>query len=478
METESERLAGPFAAANILASPTSFTFILLLIVVFVIVRVALQRRRERALRLIVSPARLMGMSERAFDCMHHMGAFVIVQVVRVQGAFAVDSILVALRLLQVKHALLRVHARDASGIFDSERTTEIPLRVVVDDSIDAWKREVLVELHDPIPYGRSPLMRATIIREAGRASSTILLTSNHAIYDGASAVTIVRDLMTFISEVESGNAPNVTEGACVGPLDSALPESSRGPRPSERPPKLLPIDREEKTEQRRSAVLYAEIPASVVSELGVRCRTEQTTVHGALSAAALCSARSVFGKEQEMSLASNVSVRGALVPAMSGDEVGCFISAVTTTHAVRADTPFWNLAREIREAIGQSIDRGDHLRLLTRQFGVIEAFLLRTLVPRVHSGRLSAINVSNSGRFDIPIDYGTIRLSATYAMASQHVIGSGMQIAVMTIGQTTFAAFTYAEPTLSREHAEKFVDRFMRGVARASQPGEFTFGAD
>ena len=70
---------------------------------------------------------------------------------------------------------------------------------------------------------------------------------------------------------------------------------------------------------------------------------------------------------------------------------------------------------------------------------------------------------------DIPLSYGPRKIRELYAIASQHVIGSTMQIALWSLGGANFVAFTYVEPLLSHAHALQVVSAFDRFVARAGR---------
>jgi hypothetical protein len=184
--------------------------------------------------------------------------------------------------------------------------------------------------------------------------------------------------------------------------------------------------------------------------------------------------RAVTDADRPLSLQSQVSVRSALVPPVSNDTVGCFISGVTTIHVAAQATPFWDLARGIRGSVRAALDRGDHLTVLKGSFGGLHAFGMRHLVPKLNSGRFMAINVSNSGKLDVPLVYGPRRIREFYALASQHVIGSTIQLAVWSVDGTMFVAFTSVEPLLSRQHALQVVGAFERLVVRAGASGDFS----
>jgi hypothetical protein len=443
----------------------------LALVAFVVVRAKARRAKIAALK---PPGRAMGMFEHAFDCMHHMGALVILQIVRIDGALGESTLRRALDAVQLMHPLLGVHVTGPGGIFEAEGTEPIPLRVVVRDGTERWRSEALAELHRPIPYGTHPLMRAVWL--GGEDEGELLLVSNHAILDGYSMAFLVRDLLELCVTIDAGKPVEIAppSSRIVPAVDQCLPERAHGPKPKGGPLTLIPTDATAPSAERHSRVEYLVVPAEAVRRLLDRSREESTTVNGAMCAAGLLALRSVIDTDRELSLQTQVSVRGELVPPVSNETVGSFISGVTTTHLAAQTTQFWDLAREARHRVSAALDRGDHLTILKGSFGALHAFGLRFLGPRFNAGRIVAINVSNSGNLPVPLVYGPRRIRELYALASQHVIGSMMQVAVWTVGGTMFIALTYVEPLLSRAHALAMISGFERLLARAREPGDFS----
>ncbi len=444
----------------------------------VLVLAALVHHRARVRRAKIAaltpPGRAMEMFEHAFDCMHHMGAFVVVQIVRIDGALGEPTLRRALDAVQSKHPLLRVHVNGPGGIFEAEGTECIPLRVVARDSVERWRAEALDELHRPIPYGNHPLVRAVWI--GGQDEGELLLVSNHAILDGVSAVVLVRDVLDLCARIDAGEQVSLAPASSrsVPAVDQCLPELAHGPKPKGTLPKLPPADATARSAERRSRVEYRVVSAEAARRLLERSREERTTVNGALCAAGMLGVRSIIAADQELSLQSQVSVRGALVPPVPNGTIGCYISGVTTTHVAAHATPFWDLAREVQHSVAAAIDRGDHLTILKGRFGALHAFGLRALAPKFNCGRIAALNVSNSGRLDIPLSYGPRTIRELYGLTSQHVLGSTLQIVAWSLGGTMFITFTYVEPLLSREHALQVFSAFDRLLARAAEPGGFS----
>lgn len=420
------------------------------------------------------PGRAMGMLEHGFDCMHHMGAFVVVQAVCLEGPLRQATLRRALDALQARHPMLRVHVSGPGGIFEAPGTEPIPLQVVARAGADHWKSEAAEQVHRPIPYGTCPLLRVVWI--AGDAGGELLLVSNHAILDGYSGTAMIVDLLDLCARIDAGEPlpPPAEPLTRVPPVDECLPEKAKGPKPKFFLPPLLPVDASAPAAQRRSVTEYVEMPGEIVARVQERCRAEGTTVNGALCAAAILAVRATLGTDMDLSLQSQATVREALIPPLPNQTLGCFISGVTTVHRAAAAVSFWDLARGVRQEVAAAIERGDHLTVLNGHFGRVHAFLLRLLGPRFRDGRTGALNVSNLGRLAIPTVYGARRLRAIYAGAGQHVLGSGLQVAAWSLAGTMLIACTHVRPLLSDAHAQEFVRALLRLLERGGEAGDFS----
>ncbi len=221
--------------------------------------------------------------------------------------------------------------------------------------------------------------------------------------------------------------------------------------------------------ERLPAIDFARIGGDTMRALLVACRNEKTTVHGALSAAALFAVAGVFGADRALSLSSNVNVRRELSPVVDPDAIGCFISGVTTSHFIAGDGDLWETARSVRAEVTRLVAEGAHLRDVGTEFGVVHELAVRYVIARAHEGRLNVVNVSNSGRFEIDRAFGPFALRELYALATQNVMGSTIQIAVMSLNEELFVSLSWAAPLLSTSEAAEIKSAFLDIVGAASR---------
>jgi hypothetical protein len=112
---------------------------------------------------------------------------------------------------------------------------------------------------------------------------------------------------------------------------------------------------------RRNGLVHRRLHGEALRRLKDQARREQTTLHGALCAALLLAVtREVFAERYQQQTAttvgcfSAVNLRPELVPSV-GEEMGLYISQVTTFHKVVPEPSLWALARESRQRLTQTL---------------------------------------------------------------------------------------------------------------------------
>jgi len=107
-------------------------------------------------------------------------------------------------------------------------STTIPLRTVTPPEGDDWQTLVADELNTRLPAASGPLARCTYLyNPQSGAASAIVLTLQHTIIDGDSALGLWRELLTLAA----GLAPDGAPGAALPPPTEQLyPRRFRGLR--------------------------------------------------------------------------------------------------------------------------------------------------------------------------------------------------------------------------------------------------------
>src|SRR5258708_6702882 len=122
-----------------------------------------------------------------------------VMTARIRGILSPEDLRLALDKVQARHPLLRAVVEECDGqpeVVIRASPCKIPLRVVSRKTDEDWRSELAIEWKTPFPMDRGPLIRLVWIRSED--ISEILLVGHHCICDGASLVTIVRELLQVV----------------------------------------------------------------------------------------------------------------------------------------------------------------------------------------------------------------------------------------------------------------------------------------
>jgi hypothetical protein len=435
--------------------------------------------------------RPLGFSESFFHFMHEQGAYVICIGVRLRGPMTEALLTAALRRAQLRHPLLRAHIVEERlrYRFSERGTGAIPLRVLRRESRETFARAMEDEILRPIPSApHAPRLRVVLIGPTPAVSSAsegeprepedafeIILSMDHAVCDGASVISLVRDILKDAAALASGAAlPPVEPLPPLPSLEALL--AARGDLPkwkaqaekNEVP--LVPTTRVDGA--RATRLFFHDVSVAETAKLTERCRAESTSVNGALTAAALIAMqRAAWGSgavSARLSVISNVALRAQARPPVSVEHVGNFVSYVQTYHAVSADTPFWPLARACREAISAQVAaREAEGRLAPGQLLWWQRGYLRHVAPRIKHGIGNALAISNSGRLPLEGQHGPFALDAVYGSSAQHFIGSSIALFVWSIESGMHLCICYPEPVVSREAATRVSQEMMSLLAGA-----------
>jgi Condensation domain len=359
-------------------------------------------------------------------------------VAKLQGRFSPNQLAIALQQAQHRHPLLRVCiAVDETGRPKFiETDSEIPVRWVARTDDQQWQQELELEMMHSFDWQVAPLLRVVIL-QAGDESE-LMIVCHHSIADALSSIYLLRDIVqglegktfkrsdlsTSLSLEEAFSrlapAPEVTGEAS---LYSAT--ISRRPQPHV-----------------RSVMLSAELTRQLIK----RSRTEQTTVHAAISAAFLLALmQQPFRPSDPLRCLHPVNVRSHLSLPMP-DAVGLYVNGGVTTHSLEPNSAFWDVARSVKSQLLQT-DIAEQLAADSKARQATLAELPDTTAfAEILKQATSHLVVTNLGLIKIPQQYHEIQIEALYAPAvlprnvPQRVVG------VSTLGDRMFLTIGFAPP--------------------------------
>ena len=417
--------------------------------------------------------RPLGLVEHLFATFHGMGAMIYVNIARIQGVVAGDLLRTAIDLLQQRHPLLQVHLQESDGnfYFCTESTLPIPLGIIDRQHDRQWTEIAEDELSRKFTGEFEPLCRITLLQSSDRLDSQeLIVTFHHAIADGLSALHFMHELMSVYQQLVAGTPVLPMESLpLLPPLEQLLAQYLSEPAanliqvpPSQtNPSPVLLIEQAAPVDRRRTRLLPCEFGRDLTLQLKSRCREERTTVHGALCAAMLlvCMRQLSSPESVVMSCGSSVNLRGSCLPLVERDHLGCFVSAVTTSHQISIDANFWELARECQTTIHQLIDdKFPHYQVSNPDLiSKYQPSFLAQLAEH-NMGRTTTAHISNLGQFDFTKSSESVRLESFYFATGQNLVGTCFWLGAVTIDQRLFCTFAYVDPLISPNTAKSLVN--------------------
>lgn len=434
--------------------------------------------------------RKLGLVENLFEILHDLGAMIVVNVARIEGALPPHILQQALNLVQKRHPMLQVYIVDSPDgtYFQSEGTPKIPLRVIDKQYENQWLNIAEYELHQKFSAGVEPLCRVTFLRSStSNGISEIIATFHHAITDGMSCMRFIHDLLSYCQQIADGEqVSEVVTMELLPPLENLLDISITNQNKVEetqeksdgqiQPPKLI-IEEEVSPSQRRTRLVPRILCKEMTIMLINRCKREETTVNGVLCAAMLFGAAKIAftGTPIHLSCGSSINLRKYCQPQVNDEYMGCLVSLLEEIHQLGDDTTFWNLARECKSKISDSMSRGVHIHKINSDNLRHVSKQVIVQLSEHKMGRTNTINVSNIGKYNLLDKYGEYKLKELYFATGQHVVGACFWLGVVTFHEQLYCSFTHVVPLLSVNTAESLADSVMTTLQKACLSESLTF---
>jgi hypothetical protein len=246
-----------------------------------------------------------------------------------------DFLQAALAAVQQRHPSLRVRIVSDTGASPRFVTTGEPIPFQLDHGTGeaAWMDAAARELATRFDEERGPLIRVRLVQS--ESASHLILAIHHAIGDGMSAVYLARDIL---ESVERDFRPALPARMSREQLIARGSNASRlhtvskivGHMPSQPP-----------------VIATFSFSPDVVDELVLRCRYEHTTLHSALTAAALLA---LEGPSRRC--LSPINARHHL-PSIE-DDLGLYITSGLISITEGQTDSFWETARTVRAQLDQA----------------------------------------------------------------------------------------------------------------------------
>jgi cytochrome P450 family 110 len=356
--------------------------------------------------------RLLGVAEHFFWLCDQNAPVHFALAARINGSFSLAQLRQSLSQVQLQHPLLRVGISiTATGHPEFiEQTVPIPLRLVVREDEYCWQREIEIELSRSFDWQTAPLVRVVLLHS--ETVSELIVVAHHAIADGMSIAYLIRDIVKGLESAGTGLKPL----SQAPPMDQFIP-IQEGVAPPQA--LVLPEYCTVASSRPRPRVESVLLSTQLTQQICDRARQENTTVHGAISAAFLLTiARQ--GKST-LKCQSPINARFALVSAEGSDlplsvheAIGVYISYGVTQHDLSEETSLWQVARSLKSQLSAAL-------LPTQVYEVFHRVQNQTaLLPEaktIYEAARSKENdlvVTNLGRLPFEQSFGSLQIEAIH----------------------------------------------------------------
>ncbi|MFQ6398094.1 phthiocerol/phthiodiolone dimycocerosyl transferase family protein [Nocardia sp. KC 131] len=380
--------------------------------------------------------RPLGEQERLLNHMHTHGALIAMQVLHVRGRLDPALVKRALAWLQTQHPILRAHIRRGKIAwgrlppfayrqpwFDTEGTTEIPLKMLDDIDPDAWRRVFASDICTPIPKGNHPRLRITLVRQSPDADANhIVICADHAILDAQAANMLARQLLEFLADPAMAQLKPPLHTALPPPIEAGLPNKSGSGKKTTYTPAIRLPKQAVPDPKKETRVLARHLGPVITATLKDAIKANRTTLHGAVTAAFLLAIRERY-RLDTMTVLTTVDLRRLSKPALPHGIYGCYIDILRTKHPITDD--FWATARDasfkLIAALANDQESASIMKLPGWKVYRHEAG------PTIqNNGRIDGLAVTTAGESGLQTSYGAYTLEDVTRAVSLDMFGPSL----------------------------------------------------
>jgi Condensation domain len=375
----------------------------------------------------VTLPRPLGAVEHAFWLKDRSMPYHFAVCAEIEGATTIPAWRSALAMVQRRHPHFSIRIDvDSSGVpwFVPVKDAPLPLRIVMSDN-PRWEAEMARELAIPFDARQAPLVRAVLLLRPYR--SFLVLAAHHSITDTKSLVFAIRDALQALSGQSLDPLPP------IGPLDRLLQpfQASADAYGQATFPAAGPLEVYRGRDTALPVVKALVMAPALTDGLRRRCRTEGTTIHGALVAASVLGGRHLSNRLEgsTITVGSAVDVRTAI----GGGE---HVALLSGGGSIVVEPPMhdcWDIARFAKRSIAPMQSPVAMAGLLAGLADHLSTHRSAEDAQALFAGFRFDINISNLGVLPIETRFGDLTFKRLWGPSILAGFEGEQQIGVATM---------------------------------------------
>jgi len=216
-----------------------------------------------------------------------------------------------------------------------------------------------------------------------------------------------------------------------------------------------------------TSLLLSEIDTPFLQKLTKRCKTEQTTIHGALQAASIKALTQFVPSTFVIGIGSAIDLRSHAKIPLNKHHVGEWVTGVDL-YFKEPLPEFWKLAREARERLVKKTQHGIELAGMLDYIPKEKWELFWTRQQSMNTnGKSSTLHISNLGIWEAPTYFGNTKMLGCIFAQCNSAVGPLVQMDLVTFNEKLQLSVSYNPTLITQQRIQQFVNNIKQQLQLA-----------